>query len=241
MVNLLRLAALAIAAALGACAELSADAPLFSPADQAGPPPLTEGVWIAVGEKCPAANARRRTGRFPADCSPLEVRQAQDGAWRVSLRIDLVYGLSAQERAEAEEEDAGPYRLVIAPAVERTLGDSYAPIYVAETTREEATGIAYVVIAPLGQMPATSALVVLSVSCADILRDGPIDGVAAQYTANETTADASEAPESEPAREPTLSGCIASTQAGVREAARRAVIENLDEMLERRFVYVRPN
>jgi hypothetical protein len=38
-----------------------------------------------------------------------------------------------------------------------------------------------------------------------------------------------------------VSGCVASTQAAVREAARRALIENLDEMLERRYLYVRPS
>jgi hypothetical protein len=225
--------ALLLAAALGACSELTADAPLFSSADQFGPPPLTEGLWIAVHEGCPESNARRRTGRFPGGCTPLEIRRTEDGAWQAQLRIDLIANLSAQERAEAEEQAAaGPMRLVIAPAVERARPDSYAPLYVAEVTLQSPPdAIGYAVIAPIGAMPAQSTLVVASIGCIDILRQGPIEGVREQYRTR-IEDDGSEHRE--------VSGCVASTQAAVREAARRAVIENLDEMLERRYVYVRP-
>lgn len=236
------IAVLLCAATLGACAELTAEAPLFAPADQIGPPPLTEGIWIVVSEECPDYNARRRSGRFPPDCTPLELTRLEDGAWQARLRVDLVYGLSVQERAESEE-TAGPYRLIVAPAVERDDADAYAPIYIAETTRADASGVSYMIIAPLGEKPAASALIVPSIGCADILRDGPIEGVTPEYSTTERPVvepGASAAIESGEQRPPTLSGCIATTQAAVREAARRAVIENLDEMLGRRFVYVRP-
>ena len=244
------IAALLLAAALGACSELTAEAPLFSPPDQIGPPPLSEGIWIIVSEECPDHNARRRSGRFPADCTPFELTRLEDGAWQARLRVDLAYGLSAQERAESEE-TAGPYRLIIAPAVERAEADAYAPLYVAETTRADAGVVSYIVIAPLGERPATSALIALSIGCTDILRDGPIEGITALDTTTTTEppplvveTDAVQEPEgaTEPdfASERTFADCTASTQAAVREAARRALIENLGEMADHRFVYVRP-
>lgn len=202
------IAALLCAATLVACAELTAEAPLFTPADPIGPPPLSEGIWIIVSEECPDHNARRRSGRFPADCTPLELSRLEDGAWQARMRVDLAYGLSAQERAESEE-TAGPYRLIVAPAVERADADAYAPVYIAETTRADASGVGYMIIAPLGEKPATSALIVLSIGCADILRDGPIEGVTAEYTTTERPAvdpGASAAVDPGERRPPTLSG-----------------------------------
>lgn len=233
MVNLLRWAALAIAVVLGACVELTADSPLFSPTDQAGPPPLTEGIWIALSEDCPERHARTR-GRFPEACAPLEIRRGDDGAWRATFRIDLVYGLTAQERADAAD-DVGPYRIVLAPAVEREVpAESYAPLYLGEMRDETAdtSTVGYVAIAPIGVMPATAFAFSGPINCEIILRDGPIEGIDESYT-EETT------PDGQAMR--TMAACTPTTQAAVREAVRRAVIENLDEMLERRFVYVRPS
>jgi hypothetical protein len=243
-----RIAATLLAAALGACAQLTADAPLFSVADQIGLPPLTEGIWITVGEQCPAYYARRRSGRFRRECSPVEIRREQDGAWMGRFRADLVFDMSPAERAEAAAEQ-GPMRMIIAPAVERPLADGYAPIYVAEIDPPDEGDrigyISYAVIAPIGAMPATSMLVIGAIGCDDILRDGPIDGVTVSYSTTEPPAD--EAPESavppqevRADSEPVVSGCSASTQAAVREAARRAVIESIEEMTQVRFVYVRP-
>lgn len=244
-----RIAATLLAAALGACAELTADAPLFTPADQIGPPPLTEGIWISIGEHCPDYNARRRSGRFAADCTPIELSRLQDGAWQARVRMDLVYGVTRAERDEAEQSDAGPYRLIIAPAVERADSESYAPLYVVEMSpRTDSAHIGYMVVAAIGVKPATSALVTGPINCQEILRDGPIEGITVSYgtrttepAADESAPSTAAPPGDAPAEsEPPVSGCSATTQAAVREAARRAVIENLEEMTQRRFVYVRP-
>jgi hypothetical protein len=218
--------------ALAACAELTAEHPLFAVADQ-GQPPLTEGVWISLGEGCAEYNVRRR--RFPSECAPLDIRRADDGAWRVSARVDLVSDLTARERKDAEEDAAnGPYRVILAPAVERDIDEEYAPLYVGELARlhAEDSSVGYAVVAPMGLMPATEMRLMATISCAAILRDGPIEGVTPAY---ETRVDAEGQSHEE------LTNCIASNQAAVREAARRAVIENLDEFTERSYVYVRPN
>jgi hypothetical protein len=245
------LTALFFAAALGGCAELTAEAPLFAPADQVGPPPLTEGVWIAVQEHCPAYYARRRTGRFPSECSPMEIRRSEDGAWRISPRVDLISHPTAEDHADAEVD--GPMRAIIAPAIEHPSPDAYSPLYVAEfSPRTDADSVGYAVIAPIGTMPATNALVIGALDCAVILREGPIEGITAEYTTpavpgtpttdspGPTTDSPGPTTDSSP-QAPTLSRCVASTQAAVREAARRAVIESLTQMTETRLVYVRPN
>src|SRR5262245_35496597 len=123
-------AALLLAATLGGCAELTAQAPLFAPADQIGPPPLTEGVWITVNDTCPAYYARRRTGRFPRDCYPIEIRRLDDGAWQIWFRADLTANPTAADRRDAE--DHGPMRAIIAPAIEHPSPDAYSPLYLLE-------------------------------------------------------------------------------------------------------------
>jgi hypothetical protein len=220
-------------ALLAGCAALSAEAPLFSLADQTGPPPLTEGVWIALGEGCAEHNLRRR--RFPSDCMPLDIRRDEDGAWRVSVRADLVSDITAAERAEAENNPSnGPYRVILAPAVERPMGDSYAPVYLGEVVSLAPgnASVAYAVIAPINSMPATEMHLIAFVDCGSVLRDGPIEGIMTHY---EPRTDDQGVERQE------LRGCIASTQAAVREAVRRAVIENLNELTDRRFVFVRAN
>jgi hypothetical protein len=226
------LAPVLFALALAGCAELTAEQPLFSVADQ-GPPPLTEGVWIGVGEGCAERHVRLR--RFPSDCTPLDIRRQDDGSWRVAVRVDLVFDLSARERAEAAADPAnGPYRVILAPAVERDIGEGYAPLYLGEVaaTSGERSSVAYALVAPIGSMPATEMHMTAMISCEQILRDGPIEGVSPRY---ETRTDA----EGESRQE--LSGCVASTRGAVREAARRAVIESLDELTDRRYVFVRAN
>jgi hypothetical protein len=218
---------------LGACAELGAERPLFSVADQ-GLPPLQEGIWIGVGEDCAEHNVRRR--RFPQECIPLDIRREDDGAWRVQLRVDLVNNLSATEREDAETNPAnGPFRVIIVPAVERALGDSFAPLYLAElhVLSSEETSVGYAVLAPIGEMPAAQMLLAPSISCSAILREGPLEGVEPIYvtrTDEQTEAEVRE-----------LDGCVASSQRAAREAARRAIVEDISGLIERRFVRVRGN
>lgn len=223
------LRALLLAVALAGCAQLTAEVPLFSPADQIGPPPLSEGVWITIGEDCPERNAHRR-GRFPKACAPLEIGRLPDGAWSARYRVDLAYGLTREERAEAETEAARTMHFIVVSAVERRDPDAYAPLYVAEIEpRAPDDKVGYAVIAPLGAMPATSMLVLGGIGCADALRDGPIEGVAEHYTDRVDEAGVTQHE---------LSSCVASSQASVREAARRSLIENIATVWEQRYVYV---
>ncbi len=220
--------ALALAAALGACANLTAEAPLFSVADQIGPAPLAEGVWIALGEDCPERNLSRR--RFPQQCSPIEIDRLPDGAWRVRYRVDLALGLTREERERAEADAGRIMALIIVPAVERQSADAFAPLYIAESTPQSVEDrVSYFVIIPQGTLPAESILLLSGIGCADALRDGPIASVTEQYAerVDETGAVHRE-----------LSGCVASSQAAVREAARRAVIENLATLIDARYARV---
>jgi hypothetical protein len=226
------LAAAFLVLAIGGCANLTADRPLFSVADQ-GPPPLTEGIWIALGEECAEHNVRRR--RFPKECIPLEFRREADGAWRIAFRIDLVSNFNSRERAEAELDAAnGPYRLILAPAVERETGEGFAPLYVGELDqlRNEDDSVTYAVVAAIGAMPATEMRLLGMIGCDDILRDGPIEGITPDY---QTRIDEDGVSHQD------LRGCTATSQAAVREAVRRALIENLDEIAKSRFVFVRAN
>ena len=72
----------------------------------------------------------------------------------------------------------------------------------------------------------------VSISCLDILRDGPIEGI-------ETHHEARERPDGE--TDQILTGCTASSPAAVREAVRRTVIENFSDFTQQRFVFVRAN
>jgi len=200
-------------------------------ADQGELPPLREGVWIGVGEGCPEHNARRQ--RFPSDCTPLDIRRDEDGAWRVRLRVDLVNDLSSRERLETEDHESnGPYRVLFVPAVERDLGLAFAPLYVGEVARLGATdsSVTYAVVAPMGEMPASEMRIAATILCEVILRDGPIEGVTPRYITR-TDEQGTEVKE--------LDECAVSSQAAVREAARRIVIENLGELMQRRYVWVR--
>ena len=220
------LIALMAAAALAGCASLSAEAPLFTPADQIGPAPLTEGVWIQIREKCPARNARRR-GRLPAACAPADLSRLSDGAWqlRVQDHVD-------PDPEDAEHETPRAYRLIIAPATEHRTPDAYAPLYVVEYQPldvVEPVKPRYVVVAPVGEMPARQFRLIAEVGCVTILLDGPIEGV------TETRDEKG-----------TITGCIASSQGAVREAARRQTIQSLGSLLSEpgdgeRWLFVRPS
>lgn len=227
-----RLAAIVLAAALGACAQLTAEAPLFAP-NLNQPPVLTEGIWIGIGEECADRNLRQR--RFPKECAPLDIRLQPDGAWVVRLRDDLMSNLTTQERADAvADRSLGPYRIVLAPAVERDVADGYAPLYVAEFTRNdpEDPSVAYMAIVPIGAMPASEIRMTVSLSCSSILRDGPIEGIVPNYETR---------PGTDGETYQNLTGCTASSPAAVREAVRRTLIENFADFTQQRFVFVRAN
>jgi len=238
--------AAAAASALCGCASLDAEHPLFSTADQIGPAPIQEGIWLAVGtDDCPEANAHRR-GNWDRQCVPLEIRRAEDGAWQARWRIDLAPRLSAKDRADAER--YGVMRFVLAPATEHPSTDAFSPLYVAEVTQLTADDDSptYFAIAPIGELPAT-AMLALDVSCYAILRDGPIDGVTVTYTQPISStptqpklrqaSDAAPAPEA-PSSE--IESCTAHSQGAVREAVRRELIEDVGRDYGQRFVRVRP-
>ena len=204
-----------MAAALIGCAPLTAEVPLFSPSDQIGPPPLSEGFWIAVSDECPVGLAHRRV-RLPRVCTPGELRRLPDGAWLLRSHIRAHDGQPAQEIT---------LRMVIAPATEHPNPQAFSPLYLAEYAPLNETGpqtSRYAAIAPIGALPATEILVVGEIDCTDALRDGPIEAV------GEVRDDKG-----------ALVRCIANNRAAVREAVRRAVIENLNHLDQTRLVLVR--
>jgi len=208
--------ALAAAALMSACVSLSAEAPLFTTAHQIGPgPPIQEGVWVQIDDDCTERAALRR-GRLPRGCEPFELRRAEDGAWTA-----IFIGTSGESADEIP-----PLRLIIAPAVEGATPQAYVRLYVAELLpldpATEPRSIDYAVIAPLGVLPALEMYLVASIGCEEILRQGPIEGIA--VTNDEQSR---------------VIGCTASTQSAVRTAAQRAFIEQVDNLDEQRFVRVR--
>lgn len=198
---------------LCACAPLTAQAPLFSLADQANPPPLQEGVWMQTDPACAAETAQRGED----DCTRIEVARGEDGGWLYTMR-------STDEDGVTEE---NAWRFVIASAVETSRGDEFAPLYVAEYVAIDAPRQPfYAVVAPVGIMPAREVAMVAMIDCDDALREGPIPEI------EEVVGNAA-----------FERLCIAASPGGVREAARRAVIENLPVLLgkdEARFVWIAP-
>jgi hypothetical protein len=216
-----------------ACTPLTANAPLFSVADQTGPPPFTEGAWVTIDEHCTRAMASRHT--LPRSCHSFSLRRDADGAWRVS----------GSDKDDHGAERTFNSRLIIVPAVQVppdgvsegsfAVVNPYAPLYVAEfnpsdfeadaqadASHHATTARTYSVIAPIGSMPARE-LVFVEIECSTILREGPMDGVATEHDTHGN-----------------LTGCIAVNQGAVREAARRAMIESLGQIDDNRTVFVHP-
>ena len=191
---------------LGGCGALTAEAPLFNPGDLAGPAPLVEGVWIEVNERCPEQNVHRN-GRLPQDCHLVELRREADGSWTFN-----------PQESSGSDDSSQKLRFVVAPATERNPDNSYVPLYLAEyeeTHDTNETKVRYAVIIPVGTLPAEEMYLVPQIGCAEILRDGPIEGITETHDENGDS-----------------TGCIATSQAAVREAARRSLIENLGELLD---------
>jgi hypothetical protein len=112
-------------------------------------------------------------------------------------------------------------------------------------------------------MPAREFLLVAQIDCRDVLKDGPIAGITEERghlfprPVSPEAVEALKVGETPPTNpeETTIPerqesddggdivGCVASTQAAVREAVRRATIENLSDILgdgQARLVFVRP-
>lgn len=138
---------LAAAVWLGGCfpPPLTADAPLFSTADQVGPPPLREGVWLSPDE-CDADWARA-SGRAPPGCWFVELRHRPDGAWLWRVHDDEM-GFS-----EA--------RLIMAPVTGASSAEAptfyiweLSPIQGRQWLPPPYERTSYLIIAPIGTRPA---------------------------------------------------------------------------------------
>lgn len=234
----MRLLICALAAlALSGCASLTAEAPLFPPGDAAyGPAPIEAGVWVGIEEEsCTEQQARRR--RPPASCETFELRQDADGAWRVPYEQEDADAPGGVERMVL--------RVVFAPAIENALPEQYAPLYVAEIVQAEgaAANVGYAVIVPDGTMPARAFYVIGDIDCDHIFRNGPIEGVRDLRTpprddlsAEERAAWDAQSPRT---RSGSAGSCVAETQAGVREAARRVAIEDLPHLQDTKMIWLR--
>jgi hypothetical protein len=196
-----------------ACAPLTAERPLFNPLDQVGPAPLSEGVWVQAIDGCMPGDARRVDG----PCVSIEVARASDGGWLYTMRSD----------AAGEDGEKLTWRFVIVSALETPRADDYTPLYVAEyVSLDEPSQPLYAVVAPVGPIPAREVRMMSMIDCDDALREGPIPGV--EEVQGEEAFDRV---------------CVAADRAAVREAARRAVIENLPLLLAEpraRFVWTGP-
>jgi hypothetical protein len=204
--------------ATSACVSLTADAPLFTAADAANPIPIVEGVWVEVSESCAPATIQA-PGPLPEACASFEVRRMGDG-W--SIRTPAP-GVTSFAGGETPDEASG----IIASAVERDLDGLYAPLYVLERVGTDETGavsIRYDGIIPVGERPAREVAMIFEISCGQALADGPIEGVTEDF---------------EETGEQLV--CKAHTRRAVREAVRRAAIENLPYLQNHRLILRRPD
>ncbi len=201
-------------ALVSACAPLTADRPLFTLADQTGPAPFEAGQWLQTTEGC-AAEASDDARRD--DCVWIDLARSADGAWLYRARS---IGPDGPEEAA--------WRVLVIPAVETNRGGEDAPLYVAEyVSLDEPGPPLYAVIAPVGPLPASEVRMVTMIDCDDALREGPIPGV--REVQGQETFDRV---------------CIADDLGAIREAARRAVIENLSVLFtdgQARFVRMSPS
>jgi len=205
-----------VALALGACTPLTSPHPLFELADQTGPAPLAEGVWVGLNHECTREMAN--TSPLPQGCEGATLRRASDGAWTLSGP-----GKDHEGRPQTEN-----LRLIIVAAVARARGDAYAPLYIVELDPSQADPHAgpasqrriYGVIAPIAGAPATEAFF-LSIDCEAILREGPIAGITAERDGAGN-----------------LTGCTTQSAEAVRQAARRALIEGISNIDQSRLLFV---
>ncbi len=158
-----RLSTLLCLALLTACAPLSAERPLFTFADQSGPAPLSEGVWLQSDRSCSIEEGAARS----EDCAWIEVTRSGDGGWR--------YVMGPGKPGVVVDSS---WRFLITRAVNTDRGDEFAPLYVAEYLSTDRPGRPlYAAVAPVGPMPAKEVRMIAVIDCSDALREGPIPGV----------------------------------------------------------------
>lgn len=205
--------------ALSACAPLTAHSPLFSTADQQGPAPLAEGLWVQETDHCrPEAHAQTA----PDGCAQSHVSRLPDGSWRFTMEQQKIPGGSGGE----DNQPLLEWRLVVAPATERNLGQDYAPLYVAEYTASDDPSILYALIVPVGAVPSQEIILVPMIECDDVLRDGALPGVQEALGSDGRPR-----------------ACYASNKRAVRQAARRVAIERLGDLASPeaiRFMHIGP-
>lgn len=159
---MLRLVSAALAAGLlSSCAMLSAEKPLFSPADQDPAFALAEGLWVAQEADCKVNPQHSRPER--KSCLDwAHIARAPDGTWIVT---------------SPDHGDDDPIRVTIAAAAPRGT-HTLAPLYVAEAVNEKSGEIDYGALVPRGDLSAgVKRLAVTGVGCDVISDDAPIDGI----------------------------------------------------------------
>jgi len=209
--------ALLTALSLGACSPLTSTHPLFTVADQTGPPPLTEGVWVALDTNCTRDQAAATP--LPDGCEPLAVHRSADGSW-------LVSGSKVEDGVQHTQ----TIHLIVAPAVPTANADAFAPLYIVQFSPREADANddasrdarIYGAIAPVGGLPAQE-IIFFDIECGAALREGPIDGITAEQDAQ---------------GHPTH--CTAAKPEAARLAAQRAAIENLGNVDQSRMIFLHP-
>jgi hypothetical protein len=202
---------LVAAATLGACASLTAEAPLFSAADEDAAP-LVEGVWVRVSESCPRQTIEAQ-GPLPDGCLSIDLRRTSAG-WAIQTPAPSAAPAFGEPPAEAYG--------VIASAMERDIDGLTAPLYLYERVERGEDGafiIRYDGIIPIGEAPAREASVIFDISCGEVLAEGPIAGVTQDFDEDGRTV-----------------SCTAHSQNAVRAAMRRAAIERLPYLHDSRLV-----
>lgn len=201
----------ALAALASACSPLTAEAPLFSPADQDGQFTLAQGWWVGADPDCKVNPARSRPERKTCLEWARIVREA-DGRWLLSMAP-----------GEGDDDD-GPLRVVLVPAVVSRVGP--APLYLAEATNTK-TGVIMFggVIARGARGPDNTVrrFALAPVTCDVVEATGGVPGV--ELVRNE---------------EGRVTSCIARTKDGALETTRRAALDALPEIGENDLVFVRP-
>jgi hypothetical protein len=163
----MRLTAILVAGAglaLAACSPLTAEAPLFSPADQDAALVIAQGLWVGRDADCKVNPAHSRPERKSCLDWARITREA-DGRWLLTFVPD--------------DED-GPMRVVLAPASARG-SRTIAPLYIAEGVNTKTGAIAYAGFVARGERDVDGAVrrfAIAPVTCDIVESAGGVTGVA---------------------------------------------------------------